>query len=183
MKSKTDWSKDKVYRTTRCFSPRTNGYPGGFPIGFIDWVRQLGYWGKDRVYLCCGKVEDKEAIRVDIEPSTNPTHLEDARATSLPDNAFDWVMIDPPYTADLAETLYDKRRFWSSINIFTKEAERITRAGGLICTLSYEIPKRVPNCDLVACVGVYQTMGVRHMMCFSVWKKRKEKPDHDGKKD
>jgi hypothetical protein len=148
----------------------TNGYPGGFPTGFLKWVRGK-WWGEERCYLCSGQVNDEYATRVDLNPDVNPTHLEDARNTSLPDESFDWVMIDPPYSEELAESLYGLGKFFSSINKFTKEAERICRPQGLILTLSYEVPKRVKNCDLIACVGVYQNMPVAHMRCFTAWEK------------
>lgn len=165
------FNKDKVIRTTKCFSPRNNGYAGGFPIGFVKYLQENGWWGKERCYLCSGMVDDKEAVRVDLELSTNPTHLEDARNTSLKDNSFDCVIIDPPYTLELAEKLYKKGKFFSSINVFNKEAERLCKEGGIIINLTYEIPKRIKNCDLIACIGIYQTMGVSHMRCLAVWKK------------
>lgn len=165
------WSHKSVYRTTKCFSPQTNGYPGGFPVGFLKWVKEQGWWGTSRVYLCAGRVEDPQSIRVDLRPETNPTHLQDARQTTLPAESANWVMIDPPYTVALAERLYNTQKHWGSINQFTKEGRRLLRVGGLLLTLSYEVPKRVADCDLVACVGVYQTISVAHMRCFTVWQR------------
>jgi len=166
------WNKEDVYRTTKCFSPRNNGYPGGFPQGFIRYLKTMGWWGEKRCYLCSGKVEDPDSIRVDLEPSVNPTHLEDASNTSLEGESFDCVIIDPPYSKDLAEKLYKKGKYFKGINAFTKEGNRILKHGGLIISLSYEIPNRPKNCDLIACVGVYQVMGVSWMRCLAVWKKR-----------
>ena len=60
------WDHRKVFRTTKCFSPSTNGYPGGFPLGFLKYLKEMDWWGKKRVYLCAGGVNDPEAIRVDI---------------------------------------------------------------------------------------------------------------------
>lgn len=165
------WNKDVVFRTTKCFSPRNNNYAGGFPIGFLDYIKNMGWWGEKRCYLCSGMVNDKDSVRVDLEISVNPTHLQDARNTDLSDNEFDCVIIDPPYTKELAESLYKKGKFFSSINVFNKEAVRICKIGGFIVNLTYEIPKRPKGCNLVACVGVYQTMGVSHMRCLAVWRK------------
>lgn len=165
------WDKDKVFRTTKCFSPRNNGYPGGFPVGFLKWLQENNWWGEKRVYLCSGKVDDQEAVRVDLEPSVNPTHLEDASNTSLPSESFDCVIIDPPYSRDLAESLYGKGNYFKGINAFTKEAERLCKPGGLIVTLSYEVPKRIKNCNFIAVVGIYQAMNVAHMRCFTVSRK------------
>ena len=169
--NKQVWNKDIVYRTTKCFSPRTNGYPGGFPIGFLKYIKEMGWWGVSRCYLCCGAVDDHEGFRIDLNKNVDPDLLEDARNTSIADGEFDWVMIDPPYTKELAISLYDKGKYWGSINQFTKEANRICKSGGRILTLSYEVPKRIKNCDLEVCVGVYQAINVAHMRCFTVWKK------------
>jgi len=165
------WNKDQVFRTTKCFSPMTNGYAGGFPIGFIKYLQENKWWGNKRVYLCAGMVKDDEAIRVDVKPEVNPTLLEDASKTSLKDNSADCVIIDPPYSKELARSMYGTEKVWYSINKFVKEAVRICELNGLIITLSYEIPKKPKGCDLIACVGVYQTMGVSWMRCLSVWRK------------
>lgn len=169
------WDKDKVYRTTRCFSPSTNGYPGGFPLGFMKWVKENGWFGNQRVYLCSGKVEDNDAIRVDLNPECNPTHLEDAAKTSIPNCSADWVMVDPPYTRELAESLYNQGKNWHRIDAFAKEASRICKPGGLILTLSYEVPRRIPDSNFIAVVGVYQAIQVAHMRCFTVSRKELKK--------
>jgi len=165
------WDHKKIFRTTKCFCPSTNGYPGGFPRGFLKYLQELGYWGKKRCYLCAGGVKDPEAIRVDILSKTKPTHCEDARATSLPKNSFDVVIIDPPYTRELAEKLYKTEKYYSSINQFAKEASRIVKRGGLVITLSYEVPKRIPNCNFIAAIGVYQAIRVAHIRILTVSKK------------
>lgn len=166
------FDKDNVFRTTKCFSPMTNRYPGGFPVGFIKYLQKNNWWGNERVYLCCGMVDDKEAIRVDIKPEVNPSHLEDARNTTLKSESSDCIIIDPPYSKELAKSMYGTEKHWSWINSFTKEALRICKPNGLIITLSYEVPKRIPDCDLIACIGVYQAMSVAHMRCLSVWRKQ-----------
>jgi len=168
------WDKDKVFRTTKCFGSWSgrNPYNGSFPAGFMKWVKNNGWWGEKRCYLCAGMVEDPEAMKVDINPETKPTLLEDARKTSLPDEEFDWIMLDPPYTKELAEKLYGTGKYYAGINAFTKEASRICKPGGLIITLTYEIPKRVKDSNFIAVCGVYQVPAVSHMRCFTVSKKQ-----------
>jgi hypothetical protein len=116
-------------------------------------------------------VDDKDALRVDVRPEVNPTHLEDATKTSIPSSSCDFVMIDPPYSEQLAHDLYGTRKHYHGINSFTKEAERICSPGGLIVTLSYEIPKRIPGCDFIAVVGVYTMPFCGYMRCFTVSRK------------
>lgn len=170
-----------VYRTTRCFSAKGHGvnagnYAGMFPQGFIKWIQKMGWWGEDRVHLCSGMVDDKDAIRVDIRPDINPTHCEDARHTSLKDASADCVIIDPPYSKELAEKLYGTEKHYGWINSFVKEAVRIVRPDGLIITLSYEIPKRPKNCDFIAVCGIYTVPMTGYMRCLTVSRKRGENP-------
>lgn len=177
------WDPNSIYRTTKCFgawSKNKNGthYDGAFPAGFLKWVRKMGWWGNDRCYLCAGMVEDEEATRVDIQPGTNPTHCEDARATSLKEEKFDLVIIDPPYSRDLADALYGTGKYYHRINVFGEEAARIVRPGGLIITLSYEVPTTIKGCEFIAVCGIYTTPPIGSMRCFTV--SRKRLPDQQG---
>lgn len=176
MSRKRGWDDSKVYRTTRCLSSGGNGrhrgaYPGRFPNGFINWIKEMGWWGDERVYLCSGPVDDEAAIRVDVRPEVNPTHCEDARNTSLPNESADFVLIDPPYTKELAERFYDTKKHYHGINAFAKEAGRIVKPGGLIVTLTYEIPKRITGCDFIAVCGVYTVPMTGYMRCLTVSRK------------
>lgn len=161
-----------IYRTTKCFGVNGQGLcKGSFPKGFIDWIKKQGWYGQNRVYLCAGMVDDPAAVRVDVRPEVKPTLCEDARHTSLKSHSADWVIIDPPYSKDLARELYDTEAYFGGINTFTKEAERICKPGGLILTLSYEIPKRIKNCEFIAVCGVYTVPFCGYMRCFTVSKK------------
>ncbi len=179
MSRKRDWDASEVYRTTKCFgswSRNKDGthYNGAFPAGFMKWIRTMEWWGDERVYLCAGMIEDPQSIRIDIRPEVNPTHTEDARHTSLGDESADWVMLDPPYSKQLAKDMYDTEKYYSGINGFAKEAARIVKPGGLILTLTYEIPKRIPGCDFIAVCGVYTVPMTGYMRCFTVSRKTGE---------
>ena len=180
------WRPENVIRGTKCFSPATNGYPGGYPVGFMDWVREMGWWGDVRLHVPCGKVQDHapgEVLRVDVQspPITNATHVFDASDSDQWPTTwlerFDLVMIDKPYTEDLAESLYDTRECYAGIDRFVTNAKHTVAPGGFLITLDYQVPKR-PGTDwnLVACWGIYVAMSVRHMMCFQVWQKDGKDP-------
>lgn len=165
-----------VYRTTKCFG--VNGkakIKGAFPKGFMKWIESMGWTGEERCYLCAGLVEDTVACRVDIREDTKPTVLADAVDTKIPDGSFDWIIIDPPYTKLLAREFYGTETFYHGINAFTREAERLCKPNGLILTLSYEIPKRIKNCDFIAVVGVYTVPFTGYMRCFTVSRKHAPK--------
>jgi len=164
-----------VYRTTKCFGAKTakNGIDiiGAFPNGFLKWLQGNDWWGDNRVYLCAGAVKDDDAVRVDIRAEMSPTHCEDARHTSLPNNEYDLVILDPPYSEQLADELYGTKEHYSGINGLTKEAQRICAPGGLIVTLTYEIPKRIKNCSFIAVCGIYTIPATSYMRCLTVSKK------------
>ena len=165
-----------IDRGTKCFSGfHGSECNGAFPKNFLKWVEKQGWIGKERCYLCSGNIVDNEAIRVDIRQETNPTHCEDATKTSLKTESFDWVMIDPPYSQELAQKLYKTGEYFKSINEFIKEASRITKKDGLILTLSYEVPKTNKELELKAVWGIYTIPHTSFMRCFTVWKKRGEK--------
>ncbi len=174
-----------VYRTTKCFGVNGQGkIKGAFPKGFVEWIKKQYWWGKERCYLCAGKIQDDSAMKVDVRPEVfedvycypnlerSTKHLvADAKDTGLPAESFDWVMIDPPYTRILAKDYYDTEKHYHGINAFTKEAERLCKPNGLILTLTYEIPKRIKDCDFVAVVGVYTVPFTGYMRCFTVSRK------------
>lgn len=164
-----------ISRGTKCFGAtsqnRKSDCKGQFPAGFTTWLKNMGWWGEARAYLCSGGIDDSEAVRVDIRPEMNPTHCEDARKTSLPSEKFDCVILDPPYSLELARELYGTEEHYAGINGFTKEAARICKKGGLIITLTYEIPKRIQGCEFIAVWGIYQIPAMSYMRCLTVSRK------------
>ncbi len=83
-----------------------SGLYGGYPAGYLRRVRAL-FPEKMRVlHLFSGKV-DLTAFpgdTVDINPTLNPTYLDDAqRLTSVPLWQYDLVLADPPYSVEDAE--------------------------------------------------------------------------------
>ena len=185
-----EWKEEDVERGTKCFGPETNGYPGGYPKGFLSWCRNHGYWGDKRLHVPCGMVADSdpgEVVRVDVKmpPETNATHSFDAtKASAWPyewKEYFDLVLIDKPYTKDLAERLYDTEDVYAGLDKWVACAKYSVKPGGLLAHLDYQVPKR-PGDDwnLVACWGIYTAMSVRQMMCFQVWRKDGETDEESG---
>lgn len=166
------FDKDKVSRGTKCFS-RFHGSDcdGAFPKNFLKFVQKQGWWGESRCHLCAGLVDDAAGFKVDIRPETYPDLVADATDTGLDENRFDAVIIDPPYSKELAQSLYKTGDKFYSINKFAKEACRICKPEGLIITLSYEVPARIKGSDLIACWGIYTIPMPSYMRCLSVWKK------------
>ena len=171
-----------------------SGYPGGYPVGYLSWCQKNGWWGDRRIHLCAGGVIDPEADKVDIQRNTIPGDstgnrghaqntdgsyqttaniIADGRDTKLAPNQYDAVFIDPPYSLDLAYRLYGLKAKdnYSGMFAFLKEAYRLCKPGGLIITLSYEIPPIVADLELIARYGVYQIPSVRNMSGHFVFRK------------
>jgi len=183
------WSRESISRGTKCFSGQSeSGYPGSYPVGFLRWLQQMGFWGDKRLHLCCGGTVDPDSDRVDIQevctPGSEKGHrhgktsfkttaniIADARDTGLPDETYDWIGIDPPYTSELAHDLYGVEEYYSSIDAFVREAYRLLKPGGLIMTLTYMPPKQHKDLRLVGCWMMYQNPPVRYYSGVCVWRK------------
>ena len=184
---------------TKAFTAESeSGYPGSFPKGFLRWVREQGWWGEKRIYLCAGGVIDDAADKVDIQKEidlsklsgrkgkhptlrrtrivkTTANIIADARDTGLAASSYDWVMIDPPYDATLAKNLYGTEEVFSGINAFIKEGLRLCKPGGYVLSFTYAIPRYVEGAEIVGVWGIYQIPAVRHMTALFVYKKDGER--------
>ena len=167
-------------------------YPGGYPVGYLKWCQQNGWWGDDRIHLCAGGVIDPDSDRVDIQRTCTPTDstgvrqgrkeftttaniIADGRDTKLKPAQYDAVFIDPPYSRDLAERFYDSAESYGGIDSFVKEAYRLVKPGGLIVTLCYEIPRIYADLEIVAIYGIYQVPPIRNMCAHFVFRKPGER--------
>lgn len=114
--------------------PNITGYPGGYPNGFIERVRSSGYWGLRRLHLCSGSVHD--GVTVDVNPKVKPTVVADLdHGVPFDNDSFDLVLLDPPYNAEYASSLYGV----PLVNVprLLKEAVRVARPGGWIGLLDF----------------------------------------------
>ena len=197
----SQWDHTKVSRGTKCFSAMSaTGYPGSYPVGFHEWVKENGWWGEKRIHLCAGGVGviDPDSDRVDVQEEIDPdivgswgkrggkghgrrrtkttaNIIADARKTGLPDESYDWVGIDPPYSEALAESLYGTKEHYAGIDAFAREGWRLLRPGGYLMTFTSAVGGRPSSdADLIACWGIYQIPNVRNLTCMNVWKKRGE---------
>lgn len=113
---------------------------GGYPKGFMEWaMEQMGCDDPDSVlHLCSGSV--RCGMTVDIRPETNPSIVADARHVPLPDESFDYIMIDPPYSETYADNLYGTGESYPKPGELIKEASRLLRIGGKIGLLHFIVP-------------------------------------------
>lgn len=164
-----------VSRGTKCFSAfHGTDLQGAFPMGFLPWLKQQNWVNGNTCHLCSGRVNDPDSFTVDIRPEMNPSLVANATDTGLEENRFTSVVIDPPYSKDLAQSLYKTGEHYKSINAFAKEGTRICSKGGTIVTLSYEIPKIPKGTKLIAVWGIYTVPHTAFMRCLAVFRKQAE---------
>jgi hypothetical protein len=90
---------------------RRSGGPAvwkGPPAVDFEPCRAVRCRRQDIVHLCSGSIPKGEgALRVDIRPEVLPDLVADCRALPRASESAAAVMIDPPYTVECAEDLYD----------------------------------------------------------------------------
>ena len=132
--------------------PRKVKYKGGFPLhAEIKILREIGCDPKKNpsikiLHPFGGKAE--YGIRVDINPEVNPDYIGDAHnLTMFEDEIFDVVFLDPPYTDEYSESLYNTGKL--NFSKYTKEAVRILKEGGYLIMYHYLATPQIPNTILV----------------------------------
>ena len=117
--------------------PEGGGYPKGFlPMAF----ERLGVSDPTRVlHVCSGSV--RTGICVDVRESTHPTVVADGRRLPFRDGEFRWVMADPPYSAEYAETLYGTGAVYPSPHALAQECLRVLQPGGFLGFMHHMVPK------------------------------------------
>jgi SAM-dependent methyltransferase len=119
------------------FEPFPDG--GGYPIGFLEWAFALMNADPARVlHLCSGSVTT--GVRVDIRRERNPDIIADCRNVPLPDESFDWILADPPYSEDYATNLYGTGDHYPLPGQIAAEACRLLRPGGLFGLMHFQVP-------------------------------------------
>jgi len=136
----------------RHFDPFPDG--GGYPIGFIEWAYNLmRVTDDDRVlHMCCGSVIS--GVTVDIRPELNPTIVADCRDIPLPDESFDWILADPPYSEDYATNLYGTGEHYPKPGEIAREAARLLKPGGLFGLMHFQVPMPRKPLGIVNVYGI-----------------------------
>lgn len=132
---------------------------GGYPKGFIEWAydvmaaeRGLDVEPSEVLHLCGGSLTT--GVTVDIRPEKNPTIVADCRAVPLPDESFDFILADPPYSAEYARNLYGTEEHYPKPGQILKEAMRLLRPGGLFGLLHFQVPMVRKPAKIVNVYGI-----------------------------
>lgn len=127
---------------------------GGYPKGFVEWaLDEMGCDDASKVlHLCSGSM--LTGTRVDIRPEMRPDIVADCRRVPLPDESFDFIMADPPYSAEYARELYGVEADYPRPGQIAKEACRLLRPGGKFGLLHFQVPMTRKPLGLVRVYGI-----------------------------
>lgn len=146
------------------------GVWGAYPKGFVPWAcRLLNVAPANVLHVCAGSVDS--GITVDIRRSVRPSVVADGRALPFRDNAFDAVMIDPPYTIEYASGLYGTD--YPRPSHLLAEASRVVKPDGPIGFLHFLVPLPPPGCAFERVVGIVTGLGYR-IRAFTVYRKAQQ---------
>lgn len=144
---------------------------GGYPLGFVEWALvemasvtipempkgAVEAHPDDVLHLCSGSM--KTGVRVDIRPETGPNIVADCRSVPLPDASFDYIMADPPYSAEYAKNLYGTEADYPKPGQILIEATRLLRPGGVVGLLHHQVPVFRKPLKLIRVYAVHRGLG------------------------
>ncbi len=113
---------------------------GGYPKRFVEWaLKQMVCPDPNTVlHLCAGSM--MTGIRVDIRPLPHVDVVADCRSVPFPDESFDFILADPPYSQEYANNLYGTGAAYPQSGQILQEASRLLRSGGLVGLLHFQVP-------------------------------------------
>ena len=108
--------------------PSKSKYKGSFPLHFENKLFRL-YLSAEILQPFGGKAE--RGLRMDINPEVKPEIVGDAHNLSIfPDNRFDFVLLDPPYSDTYAQELYSTGKLHKKK--YVSEAVRVCKPNGYV---------------------------------------------------
>lgn len=151
--------------------PSKSKYIGSFPLYFesrlVDLLRLRG----DAKILQPFGGKAEYGIKCDINPEVQPDVVCDAHYLPFEDNTFDLVLLDPPYSEDYADRLYDTAKKGKlKFGQYTKEAVRVCREGGYIVIYHCLATPAIKNTRLIMRIFI-ETRQWHKLRCVHIHKK------------
>jgi SAM-dependent methyltransferase len=158
--------------------PAKSRYKGAFPLYFEENLMQILGYPERVLHPFGGRAEI--GTRVDLNPTLEPDVVADAHDLPFEDGSFDCVILDPPYSDEEAQELYQTPKLRPGA--YTKEAVRVLREGGWLCVYGDREPTRPPRCNHAFRIVVVLRPHHRPRICM-VFQKRKPGMPHYGSED
>ena len=132
---------------------------GGYPLRFLYKAFDiLGVTDPTRVlHVCSGSMQS--GIRVDVRGGIKPTVIADGVDLPFRDDAFEWVMADPPYSETYADNLYQTQRWYPNPHLLADECLRVLKPGGRLGFMHHMVPKFHKPGKLLKVYGISQGVG------------------------
>jgi len=124
------------------------------------------------LHICSGCLPRGEGIRVDVRADAQPDIVADGRNLPLPSSSFPAVVIDPPYTPQYAEDLYQVE--YPRPSHLLREAERVVKPCGRIAFVHYLVPMPPKRCHLVKILGLSTGFGFP-MRAVTIFQKEQDR--------
>lgn len=143
--------------------PRPDAFVGSFPLHFERRLWRL--LGEPRFVLHPFGGLAEIGDRVDLNATTSPDWVADAHDLGfIPDETYELVILDPPYSAEESDTLYGTPPpRWGR---YTAEAVRVCRLGGHVAVYLDRQPKRPEGTRLVHRIVILTRTWHRARVCF-----------------
>lgn len=158
--------------------PAKSKYKGAFPLYFEQNLVQLLGYPETILHPFGGRAEI--GTRVDLDPTLEPDHVADAHDLPFIDDAFDCVILDPPYSDEEAATIYGTPKLRPAT--YTREAVRVCKPGGWVVVYTDREPARPPRCNHTLRIVVVLRPHHRARIA-GVFQKRKPGMPHFGTED
>lgn len=155
--------------------PSRSRYKGSFPLFFEEnLVKLLGY--PERILHPFGGMAEI-GERCDLNPTVEPDHVADAHALPFDDEAYDLVVLDPPYSDEEARELYQTPKLRPAT--YTREAVRVLRPGGWLVLYGDREPNRPKGCNHTMRIVIVLRPSHRPRIAM-IFQKRKPGMPHYG---
>lgn len=121
-----------------------SGYYGAYPPAYVPRIYSMFPEPERILHLFSGSLTKEgvahpctEVFRLDLNPKYQPDFVQDAEAMALPDNCFDLILADPPYSEE------DAKRYGRPLcdrNRVLAECHRILSKDGYLVWLDQSQP-------------------------------------------
>lgn len=151
--------------------PRKNRYRGGFPLHFEKKLHRLLGEPETVLHPFGGQAEIGD--RVDLNAATGPRWIGDAHCMDfIADEAYDLVVLDPPYSDEESKELYGTPKL--HFKKYISEAVRVCKPGGHVAVYHYWPTSRPEGTRLVQRIVVLTRTWHRPRVCQVFRKEERE---------